>query len=80
MKVLKCDRCKSEKDVRSKVNITLTRHVYSENERGEDVWEEREITRKYDLCAECAKKIENWICYGRYAHGMKAEMEDGGNG
>lgn len=80
MKVLKCDRCKSEKDVRSKVNITLKRNVCSENEYGEDVWVERDITYRYDLCAECAKKIENWICYGRHAHGMKAEMGDCDNG
>ena len=80
MKVLRCDRCKSEKDVRSKANITSTRYVCSENECGENVWEERNIIRRYDLCAECAKKIENWIRYGKHAYGMKAEMEDGGNG
>lgn len=65
MTVKKCDRCKSEERVMSKFTENYIGTVLGTDSFGNDNEEVREIIRKYDLCDECAKKVGNWIIWGK---------------
>lgn len=60
MKVTKCDKCRKEvKDPSVFESHIIRKCFYSDNVDACGVWERKVIS--FDLCDDCAKRVEYWI-------------------
>ena len=66
MTVLKCDKCRKEINIASRI---ICRRRIRVLEAEADTEEFRIVERKYDLCEKCSSEIEEMI----YAGGRKAD-------